>query len=57
LRKENKAYRKNLHSRRKARHLVEAAHDLAHEIARAGGADTPRIDHARSELLRLRGTT
>ena len=53
LRKENKAYRKRVHGRRKARHLVEAAHDLAHEIARAGGADTPRIDHARSELRRL----
>jgi hypothetical protein len=57
LRKENKAYRKHVRGRRKARHLVEAAHDLAHEIARAGGVDTPRIEHARSEVRRLRGTT
>jgi RsiW-degrading membrane proteinase PrsW (M82 family) len=56
LRKERKAYRKHLRSRRKARHLVEGAGDLAHELARAGGADTSRVEHARAELLRLRET-
>ena len=54
LRKQRKAYRKSLHSRRKARRLLEGTGDLAHEIAKAGGADTPRVAHARSELLRLR---
>jgi RsiW-degrading membrane proteinase PrsW (M82 family) len=57
LRKERKAYRKHLHSRSRARHLVEAAHDLAHEIAQADGRDTPRVDHARTELHRLRQNT
>ncbi|WNV87172.1 PrsW family intramembrane metalloprotease [Umezawaea sp. Da 62-37] len=56
LRKERKAYRKHLRSRRGARHLVEGAGDLAHEIARAGGADSPGVVHARNELLRLRAT-
>jgi hypothetical protein len=54
LRKDRKRYRKQLHSRRKSRHLVEAANDLAHEIALSGGAETPRVAHARAELLRLR---
>jgi RsiW-degrading membrane proteinase PrsW (M82 family) len=54
LRKDRKHYRKQLHSRRKARHLIQAGSDLAHEIADARGAETPRVDHARAELLRLR---
>ncbi|WP_410599447.1 PrsW family intramembrane metalloprotease [Amycolatopsis sp. lyj-90] len=54
LRKDRKAYRKRLHSRRKARHSIEGAGDLAREIARAGGRETERVDHARSELRRLR---
>lgn len=54
LREDRKAYRKHLHSRRKARHMLEGAGDLAHEIARAGGAETLRVEHARRELLRLR---
>jgi hypothetical protein len=54
LRKERKKYRKQLHSRRKSRHLIEAANDLAHEIALADGADTRRVAHARAELVRLR---
>ena len=55
LRKDRKAYRKTVHSRRKARHLVEGAEDLAREIARAGGGESSRVEHARQELLRLRG--
>ena len=55
LRKNRRAYRKHLRSRRRSRHLIEAANDLAHEIALAGGADTPRVEHARAEVVRLRG--
>ncbi|GIE99274.1 PrsW family intramembrane metalloprotease [Paractinoplanes rishiriensis] len=54
LRKDRKAYRKRLHSRRRSRHLIEAANDLAHEIAIAGGSDNGRVAHARAELARLR---
>lgn len=54
LRKQRKAYRKHLHSRRRARHLIEGAQDLAHEIARARGEETPHVARARAELLRLR---
>lgn len=57
LRKDRRAYGKRLHSRRKGRHLVEAANDLAQEIALADGAETRRVAHARTELARLRGTT
>jgi RsiW-degrading membrane proteinase PrsW (M82 family) len=55
LRKDRKRYRKQLHSRRRSRHMIEAANDLAHEIAVADGAETNRVAHARAELLRLRG--
>jgi RsiW-degrading membrane proteinase PrsW (M82 family) len=54
LRKDRKAYRKHVHSRRTARHLQEAASDLSRELAYAGGDDSPAVTHARNELLRLR---
>jgi len=54
LRRDRKRYRKQLHSRRRSRHLIEAASDLAHEIAVADGAETRRVAHARAELTRLR---
>ncbi len=54
LRKDRKAYRKHLHSRRRSRHLIEAANDLAQEIAAADGQETRRVTHARTELTRLR---
>ena len=54
LRKDRKRYRKHLHSRAKARHTIEAANDLAQEIARAGGAESRGVIHARTELLRVR---
>ena len=57
LRKDRKAYRKHLHSRSKARYLLEAATDLSRELARAHGAETPAVAHARSELHRLHDTT
>jgi RsiW-degrading membrane proteinase PrsW (M82 family) len=54
LRRDRRRYRRQLHSRRRSRHLTEAANDLAHEIALAGGAETGRVAHARAELIRLR---
>jgi RsiW-degrading membrane proteinase PrsW (M82 family) len=54
LRKDRRAYRKHLRSRRGARHRFEAAGDLAREIARAGGLETGRVAHARAEVARLR---
>ncbi|MEV5966086.1 PrsW family intramembrane metalloprotease [Kribbella sp. NPDC051952] len=53
LRKDRKAYRKHLHSRRKAGHRLEAASDLARELARSNGTDSPAVTHARAELVRL----
>ncbi|MFG1646652.1 PrsW family intramembrane metalloprotease [Amycolatopsis sp. NPDC049252] len=53
LRKQRKAYRKHVHGRRRARHRIEAAGDLAREIARAGGRETGRVTHARAEVARL----
>lgn len=56
LRRQRRAYRRHVGSRRRARHLTEGASDLAHEIALAGGDDTaPGVVRARTELLRLRG--
>ncbi|NEA36617.1 PrsW family intramembrane metalloprotease [Streptomyces sp. SID13031] len=54
LRKDRRKYRKHLHHRTKANHLLEATNDLAREIATAQGTETPRVTHARSEILRLR---
>jgi protease PrsW len=54
LRRERRTYRRQLRSRRKARHLLEAASDLAHAIAQARGVDDRTVAHARAELLRLR---
>ncbi|HZX09108.1 PrsW family intramembrane metalloprotease [Kribbella sp.] len=56
LRKDRKKYRQQLHSRSRARHRLEAANDLAQEIARANGGDSPGVDHARSELARIQTT-
>lgn len=53
LHKDRKKYRKHLHNRRKANHRLEAASDLAQEIARANGAESPGVVHTRAELLRL----
>lgn len=57
LRKDRKNYRGQQEHRRDAAHRIDAAHDLAHEIALAGGADTPQVDHARQELGRLNRTS
>ncbi|MEU7789608.1 PrsW family intramembrane metalloprotease [Amycolatopsis sp. NPDC049159] len=53
LREDRRKFRKQVHSRRRARHLLDAAGDLAREISRAGGSETARVAHARAELERL----
>ncbi|SES44683.1 PrsW family intramembrane metalloprotease [Lentzea albida] len=55
LRGDRKAFRRLVHSRRRSRHLLDAAADLARELARAQGLETNEVAHARAELLRLRG--
>jgi RsiW-degrading membrane proteinase PrsW (M82 family) len=42
-------------SRRREKHVVRAARDLAGDLADSGGADTPQVGHARAEIARLRG--
>ena len=42
------------HERRTTKHVLEAAHDLAAEIARAHGEETDAVVFARSEVTRLR---
>ena len=37
-----------------AKHLLRASFDLAHEIAKAQGQDTPGVRHERSEIARVR---
>ncbi|GIF02493.1 PrsW family intramembrane metalloprotease [Actinoplanes siamensis] len=53
LRRDRRAYARQLHSRRAARHAVEAVHDLAHALAGSGATDTPAVVHARAELRRV----
>ncbi|WP_405096043.1 PrsW family intramembrane metalloprotease [Micromonospora sp. NBC_01412] len=56
--KTRRAYHRSIHGhreRRSADHTLAAAHDLAQELARCGGRDTPAVDHARGEVERLRG--
>ncbi|MFD4637031.1 PrsW family intramembrane metalloprotease [Lentzea sp. NPDC058436] len=55
LRGDRKAFRKLVHGRSRSRHLLDAAADLARELARAQGLETNEVVHARAELLRLRG--
>jgi hypothetical protein len=45
---------KGHHAERAAKHVVEAIHELADEIAVSNGVDTPDVDHARAEIARLR---
>ncbi len=52
-----KAYRKasrNRRERKRARYVLNAAYDLADELAAAHGADTDRVRFARGELGRIR---
>jgi Tfp pilus assembly major pilin PilA len=56
-RKARKRYRKagrNRRERKRARYVLNAAYDLADELAAARGADTDRVRFARSEVGRIR---
>ncbi len=56
-RKARKRYRKahpTRRERRRARYVLNAAYDLAHELAGARGADTDRVRFARAEVGRIR---
>src|SRR6201997_4254230 len=55
--KARKAYRKassNRRERKRARYVLNAAYDLADELAAARGADTDRVRFARAEVGRIR---
>ncbi|MGW0172458.1 PrsW family intramembrane metalloprotease [Rhodococcus sp. NPDC003322] len=57
-RKARRAYRKrgqNDADRRRRDHVLEAVHDLADQLAEAGGRDTGTVAFARQEVARLRG--
>lgn len=41
-------------TRRREKHILAAAHDLAHDLAESGGVETPQIEHSRREIARLR---
>ena len=56
LRRDRKAFRRLVHSRRRSRRLLDAAADLARELARAQGLETTEVVHARAELLRCAGS-
>ena len=56
--RQRRRYRRGAHGRadrRRRNHRLEAAHDLADQIAAAGGYDTDRVEFARAELVRLAG--
>ncbi len=56
-RKARKAYRKasrNRRERKRSRYVLNAAYDLAEELAAARGADTDRVRFARAEVGRIR---
>ncbi|WP_018602464.1 PrsW family intramembrane metalloprotease [Mycobacterium sp. 155] len=56
-RKTRRRYRKSLRpraARRKARQILQAGRDLAQELARSRGAETPAVQFARSEIGRIR---
>ena len=56
-RKARKAYRRasrNRRERKRARYVLNAAYDLAGELAAARGADTDRVRFARAEVGRIR---
>ncbi|KQR17252.1 PrsW family intramembrane metalloprotease [Cellulomonas sp. Leaf334] len=56
-RKARKRFKKsapNRRAKRARRHVRRAVLDLTHDVADAGGGDTPRVAHARDEVARLR---
>ncbi|MGZ8743774.1 MAG: PrsW family intramembrane metalloprotease [Nocardioides sp.] len=54
-RKDRKRFVKSQPNRRRTKHVLEATNDLADEIAHAYAHDTPQVEHARTEIARLRG--
>jgi len=54
-RKDRRRYRHSGGGTRRRRQLLETVFDLAHELGASGGVSTPRVEFARSEVLRLRG--
>jgi RsiW-degrading membrane proteinase PrsW (M82 family) len=51
-----RAYTRSQPSRRTAEDVLEAETDLAHQIARDGGGETPAVQQARAAVARARGT-
>ena len=49
-----KSYLRTQPSRRKAEHVLEAERELAHQIARDGGAETAAVQHARAAVAQAR---
>lgn len=41
-------------SRRREKHVLAAALDLAHDLCESGGVDSPAVEHSRAEIARLR---
>lgn len=54
-RKARKHFVKSQPHHRQTKHVLEATGDLADEIASGYAVDTPGVEHARSEIARLRG--
>ena len=54
-RKERRAGAEGRRSRRREKHVLEAARDLAQDLAAGDGEDTPAVMHSRAEIARLRG--
>lgn len=50
--KASKGHKSHVH----ARHVLHAASDLAQQIGRSGGAETPEVAFARDEVVRVRST-
>jgi RsiW-degrading membrane proteinase PrsW (M82 family) len=40
--------------RRNTKHVIRASFDLAHELAKADGRDSPGVEHERAEIARVR---
>ena len=42
-------------SRHREKHVLRAIRDLAQDLSRSGGQDSPDVEHSRAEIARLRG--
>jgi hypothetical protein len=50
-----KRYLRAQPSRRRTEHVLQAERDLAHQIARDGGVETPAVQRARAAVAHARG--